>query len=543
MSHLNVAVTVRVLPRAHTLARVIIACAVLPVLAMVSNASAAPADPDSSMVALLRSLPGTPMSLRRAVDLAGSTSPTVRAAGAVYDAARGAVRREGGAFDPVLSLAWDYFDQKLPSASFFAGADVLHTAQGTGAVGLNWRSPIGTQINADLGAVRFTTNSGFAFLTPQYTTTGSLSLRQPLLRGFHTSTMKEVAGAEFLEASAHDRYEQEVLVLQGTVEQVYWDLFAGERDYAVQRLTRDRAAAFLHETELRAKTGLIGPGQVANAASFLADQENLLLDREEALDGLSERLAQVMGVRPDQGTSRFKTTDQPPDTIAIDDADRWVREALTRNRDLQAIQAEVDARRVYSRAATWEALPGLDLIGAVGGNGLGGDARNVVFGADTLRTQVHGSLGDALRQTVNRDYPSWRVGLELTVPIGMRAGSGEADRLDAEVVVAEQRYAQASRLLEEEVRARCRELMNGQRRLTAARSSVEAAREQVRIVRIEYQNGTSTAFELVRVGADFAVAEQRYSQALVRSAKAAAALRQLTSGAFGREDSARPGMQ
>ena len=507
-----------------------------------AGARATPADRDSSLVELVRALPGSPMSLQRAVEAASATSPSVRAAAAVYDAARGATRREGGWFDPVLTFGWDYVDQKLPSASFFAGADVLHTAQGTGEAGLHWASPIGTSINASLGAVKLTTNSGFAFLTPQYTTTGSLTLRQPLLRGFHLSARKGLAGAEFFETSAYERYQQELLTLQGTVEQVYWDLYAGERDYAVQRLTRDRAAAFLHETELRAKSGFVGPGQVANAASFLADQENLLLDREEALDGLAEHLVQVIGVRPVQGSTRFKTADQPPDTIAMEDPDRWVREALARNRDLQAMQAEIEARRVYARAATWEALPSLDLIGSLGGNGLGGDPRSVVFGNDTLRTNVTGSFSDAVRQAVNRDYPSWRVGLELSVPLGLRTGLGEEDRLDAEVVIAEQRYAQATRILEEEVRARCRELVNGQRRLTAARASVDAAREQVRIVRIEYQNGRSTAFELVRVGADFAVAEQRYSQALVRSAKAAASLRQLTSGAFGSADRTPSGM-
>jgi outer membrane protein TolC len=498
-----------------------------------STAQTSPSDPDSSLVELVHALPGTSLTLQRATALAGATSPSVRAAAAVHDAALGSLRHEGGAFDPVFKLGWDYVDQKLPSASFFAGADVLHTAQGTGVAGLSWVSPIGTNIEATLSAVRLTTNSGFAFLTPQHTTTGTLTLRQPLLRGFTLSTRKGLDGAELIEASSRERYEQEIIALQGTVELIYWDLYAGERDYAVQRLTRDRAAAFLHETELRAKTGLVGPGQVANAASFLAEQEILLLDREEALDGLSERLAEAIGVRPDHGTTRFKTSDQPPDTVAIEDPDRWVREALERNRDLRAMRAEIEARQVYSRAASWEALPSLDVIGSLGGNGLGGDPRTVIFGTDTLRTNVSGSMGDALRQAINRDYPSWRVGLELSVPIGMRSGLGEQDRLDAEVVIAEQRYAQVARLLEEEVRVRCRELLNGQRRLTAARASVDAAHEQVRIVRIEFQNGRSTAFELVRVGADFAVAEQRYSQALVRSAKAAASLRQLTSGAFG----------
>jgi outer membrane protein TolC len=531
--HLMNSACSRLIGLSGTLRTLLVLSGLLVGLALSSVAQTSPSDPDSSLVELVHALPGTPLTLERATSLAGATSPTVRAAAAVHDAALGTVRHEGGAFDPVLKLGWDYVDQKLPSASFFAGAEVLHTAQGTGFAGLSWVSPIGTNIEATLDGVRLATNSGFAFLTPQYTTTGTLTIRQPLLRGFHTSARKALAGAELLEASSRERYEQEILALQSTVEQIYWDLYAGERDYAVQRLTRDRAAAFLHETELRAKAGFVGPGQVANAASFLADQEILLLDREEALDALSERLVQAIGVRPDQGTTRFKTIDQPPDTVPFEDPDRWVRVALERNRDLRALRSEIEARQVYSHAAAWEALPSLDLIGSLGGNGLGGDPRSVVFGADTLRTNVSGSLGDAIRQAVNREYPSWRVGLQVSVPIGLRSGLGEQDRLDAEVVIAEQRYAQVARLLEEEVRARCRELQNGQRRLMAARASVDAAHEQVRIVRIEYQNGRSTAFELVRVGADFAVAEQRYSQALVRSAKAAASLRQLTSGVPG----------
>ena len=98
--------------------------------------------------------------------------------------------------------------------------------------------------------------------------------------------------------------------------------------------------------------------------------------------------------------------------------------------------------------------------------------------------------------------------------------------------MAEQMFVQQARTLEEQVRTSCRELENGQRRLLASREGVAAAQEQVRIGLIEFQNGRSTAFELVRLGQDFAVAQQRYSQALVRSAKAAATLRQLTSGAY-----------
>jgi outer membrane protein TolC len=124
------------------------------------------------------------------------------------------------------------------------------------------------------------------------------------------------------------------------------------------------------------------------------------------------------------------------------------------------------------------------------------------------------------------------VGVEVNIPIGFRSGLGEKDRADAGVLAAEQRYIERSRLLTDDVRATYRELTNGSTRLRAARDGVDAAQEQIRIGLIEFHNGRLTAFELVRLGDDFALAQQQYSSALVRTAKAAAQLRRLTSGNF-----------
>jgi outer membrane protein len=513
-------------------------CGLLALLAGVSAGSTAqlqPSNPDSALLSILNQLQGTPLALKDAKKHLLEASPSVRSAEAAVAAARGAVRRERGSFDPELSLLWDYADQKQPSASFFAGASLLHTVEATGSAGLNWDLPFGTRIEASLSAVRLNTNSSFAFLTPQYTALGTLTLRQPLLRGFGVASRKSLASTEQLLESAQSRYDQEALFVTTQVENIYWDLYAGERDYAVQKLTRDRAAAFLKDTELRAQAGLVGPNQVANARTFLAEQEILLLDREEQLDGLSDQLAVVIGVRPAGGQSRFIATDQPADVPLVEETDVLVEEAFRRNLELRAAKADIEARRALARAASWEALPSVDFVGSLGGNGLAGTAHDVVFGSDTLRTAVGGGFGDAISQVVSRDFPTWRVGLEVSVPLGFRRGLGEEDRLEAEVVIAEQRYVAEQRILEAEVRAGCRELQHGRRRLNAAREGVVAAQEQVRIGLIEFQNGRSTAFELVRLGADFAVAQQRYSQALVRSAKAAASLRQLTSGAYGGE--------
>jgi outer membrane protein TolC len=102
--------------------------------------------------------------------------------------------------------------------------------------------------------------------------------------------------------------------------------------------------------------------------------------------------------------------------------------------------------------------------------------------------------------------------------------------LTAEVERMRERFEAARRSLEEDVRASYRELSRSAQRVALAREGVDASLEQVRIGVLQYRNGQSTAFEVVRLGADLASAQQRYSQALVRAARAAADVKRLTGG-------------
>ena len=496
------------------------------------SAQIRPANPDSVLQSTLDRLEGTRLFLKDAVAYALKNATSVRTVEASYLAAKGSVRREKGTFDPQLFFSLNHYDNELPTASFFAGASVLNTTQTVGSAGLRMNLPIGTTLEASLHTVRSETNSDFAFLNPEYDAVGNLTLRQSLLGGFRASARKALGQAEQERDATKARYDQEVLAVGVRVEQAYWDLYAAERDYAVQMLVRDRAEAFLEETELKAKVGLIGPDQVANAKTFLAEQKIFLLDREELMDKLSDEFASLVGRRPETGDRRFVTTSDPPATFPMEDADELVRLAIEKSLDLRATTAEIAAARVLSNAARWEALPSVDLVASLGGNGLAGTARDVVFGSDTLRTAVGGRLGDAASQAIEGEYPAWSVGVEVNIPLFLRSGRGEKDRLNTEVAIAEQRRIQQVRSLEDRVRTSHRELSNGQSRLEAVTEGVLAARDQVRIGLIQFENGRSTAFELVRLAADFAVAEQRYSQALVRAAKAAAELKQLTSGAY-----------
>ena len=491
-----------------------------------------PANPDSALTTILKEITGTPLGLQQAIEYALKNATSVRKAEAAYRAAGGSLRRENGFFDPEFFFSLNFFDQKQPTASFFAGAPVLATRQTTSQTGFRISLPIGTQFQLALNTVSLSTNSTLAFLDPEYDAFGSLSVRQPLLRGFATGARKRLTQSEQQLEASKARYEQEVLNVSSSVGRMYWDLYASERDYAVQRLTRDRAREFLKETEIRARTGLIGPNQVANARTFLAGQELLLLERREEFERQSDRLASLIGMRPGVEPQNYLPTDEPPEDFPLGRLEGLVERALQNNLEIMAARNDIESARTVADAAGWEVLPSVDLIGSIGGNGLAGTGREVIILNDTLPVPSTRQFSDALTQVGKRDFPNWSLGVEISIPIGFRGGLGEKDRLEALVLDAEQNYLEKLRVLEEQVRSTFRELSDGKDRLGFAREDVEAAQEQVRIGLIEFRNGRSTAFELVRLGEDLALAHQRYSNALIRSAKAAATLKQLTSGLY-----------
>jgi outer membrane protein TolC len=247
-------------------------------------------------------------------------------------------------------------------------------------------------------------------------------------------------------------------------------------------------------------------------------------------------LASLIGLRPPEGDELFRPVDEPPDDFPIVPVDDLIRVAESRNYQLQGLERDVAAVRARYDQARRNVLPDLDLFGGLGGNGLSGTPQEVEFQGEIITTGINGDLGDGVSQVFKRQYPNWRVGMSLSIPIGNRADGGERDRLKAEVVRSEQQLEQARRTIDAGVRTAYRALANGRERLDVARFGADAASEQVRIGVMEFESGRTSAFELVRLGGDLAAAQQRYSRALVRTARAAAVLRLLTGGAYPTEE-------
>ena len=235
--------------------------------------------PDSALQATLSAMKGQALGLDEARQLAIRNSTEVLLAESALRAAKGALRRDRGAFDPEVFAEFGRVGNDSPSASPFGGASVVETEQTNTTTGLRMKLPFGTQIEARVDARKLETNSSFAALNPEFSAASRLQLTQPLLKGFGPAARTDFVASNREYEAAEARYEQAVLDISAYVEIKYWDLYAAERDLAVQILIRDRGLAFLNQATLRANAGLVGPGDVAKARVFVADLEHNLLYR------------------------------------------------------------------------------------------------------------------------------------------------------------------------------------------------------------------------------------------------------------------------
>jgi outer membrane protein TolC len=465
------------------------------------------------------------MTLDEAQRLAIANSPTTRGALGALRSARGARMHEAGAFDPVLSAANQHVSTDSPVSSPFAGSELR---QRLVSGGVSWLSPIGTSLSVSLIQNKTETNAPFTTLPRERSAGARVDFVQPLLKGFGmAATRGELRARDRELDAARRRYEGATLQLASDVETAYWTLYAVERDIEARRIQRQRAAVFLRDQVLRGRAGVVGPGAVAAARTFLADQEAILLDARLALQTASDRLAQAIGISPGS-RERLHALDEPPPLPTLDPLPVVIRRAMASNTDLRAAEQDSAAAHARMRRAAWNAWPSLEAFGGYGGAGLAGTSRQIVFGSDTVGTVADTDFGSAWDQVWGDDFPDWNFGLRVSMPIPWRADRGEHERRRGDYERARENL-RAQRLgLETDVRAAYREAETAQATLGAIRELLAATQEQARIGRLEYQAGRTTAYDVVDLEAQVAQAQLRASQALVRVARSQAELRRLT---------------
>lgn len=420
--------------------------------------------------------------------------------------------------------------RETPTASQLAGAPTLIVDETNVDLGFNQQLSWGTLINLTLRQTRSKTNSIFATLNPQYNASFTISLTQPLLRGFGPQNAQaSLKSAEKRLESAYENLKESEMDLLQQVATAYWDLAFAHHNYQVQVNSLKLAEKVLHDTEIQIRVGVKAPIEktsaeaevalrrqnVVQALNLVQQATDQLKSLVESTDALMTRLGEI-----------WVPMDNPPTPEELPPIDAVLEEALKHRSSLIAARQQLEAARTEYNAAKNGTLPELNLVASYTFNGLGGD--RLILGGDFFNRQIlgieKGQFTDALNQVFRGQFPSWSVGLQLTWPINDTAAQSRLLQAEVQFQQAQINYELERQRIVLQVRNAYRELLAARQSLEAAEASVKLQRANLDAESKKLELGLSTNFILLQYQNNLAQAESQLFQAQTNYAKAWVAL-------------------
>jgi outer membrane protein TolC len=221
----------------------------------------------------------------------------------------------------------------------------------------------------------------------------------------------------------------------------------------------------------------------------------------------------------------------PTDTLTIPDQEdvRPIQDLVTgalRDRpDLAQAQLQIDNSQIGLEGSRSATLPEVDLVGTMQNNGLAGTTGT---GLPNPYPGFNGGYGSALEQILARNYPTYGVGVQVTLPIHNRVAEADLARDEVQVKQQQVRLAQ----LQNQARLEVEDALIAMRRARASyQAAVEARRLQQESLEAEqskFEIGTSTSFFVIQYQSLVAQAKSTEIAAQSSFVKARAALERAT---------------
>jgi outer membrane protein TolC len=310
--------------------------------------------------------------------------------------------------------------------------------------------------------------------------------------------------ARALEAVARAKAEIAARGLVLTVVQTYYGLIAAQRKYASVQLAATEAQDFLNLSRKLENGGEVAHSDVIKAQIQFNDRERDLREAQLAMEKARLDLAVLLFPNFNEN---FTVVDDSEMAPALQSFDQFAQLAQTRNADVRASTAALEASRYELSSARAGYFPSLTL--------------DYLYGIDAPQFAVHApdgtrNLGYAAAATLN--IPIWNWG----------AARSKVIQADLQRKQAQRELSLAQRKLLADMRTLYSEAAAAHDELELLKNSAELASESLRLTTLRYQGGEATVLEVVDAQNTLTQARNAYSDGVVRYRTALANLQTLT---------------
>ena len=466
-----------------------------------------------------------PISLQDAITLALQNNNDIDSSRIGVQISEFNLRAAQGVYDPNFVSENYYESRTTPTASTIGGATNGSVTQRSlsSATGVNGFSPwAGGSYSADFSSSRTTTSNQNALLNPQYPSLLAFTYTQPLFRGLRIDNNRRTIEIAKKNLSLSDaQFRQRAIEVIAQVEQAYWDLAYSLRNLQVQIDAVKQARVQLESNQRLVAKGVLAPIDIIAANAQITSFEQNVYTAQEAVTTAENTLKTLM--LPDRSNEIWTRALVPVSPVEVEvprvALEQAVSAALTNRQEIAQLQTSSEINKINEKFYRDQTKPQIDLFGTYQAAGLAGAAvpRTTTPSALTLRVNelsaIHnlvplptttttttvpsnlvGGYINSLGNLLQQDYPTYQVGVRISLPFGNRTAKANLGRTLAEGTQIENQRAQTEQTIEADVRNALQTLRSAEARLQAAAATRASAEQLFESEQRQFRAGTSTVF-------------------------------------------------
>jgi outer membrane protein len=440
-------------------------------------------------------------------------------------------------YDPTISGLVNWAHQSTPEYNpLITGAsNWLVSSNFTGNLGYTQGFSTGAQLGVTFDNTQLTSNAARYTYNPILYSSLGFTITQPLLRGFGIELNRR-----FIRIAKNDGriadlvFRQQVIDTVAGIARLYTDLVSLNEDVKVKREALRLAQRLSEDNRHKVEQGEQAPIEVTRAQAQVASNQQALISAE-GLVQQQELIVKTAITRGGLGNPAIRAaqiiptdTVTVPETESVRPVDDLIAAALHDRPDLAQAGIQVENSQINLKGSLNALRPELDVVGNVQNGGLSGDI-NVVGAALTPGAALYpGGYGTALGQIFKNNFPTYSVGVQLTLPLRNRVAQADAVRDELQVRQTQVRRQQ----FEDQVRL---EVADAYVAMQQARAAYEAAiqsrilqQQSVKVEQETFDVGLATNYLVIQYQTYLAQAQSTEVAAKGAYAKAMIALDRAT---------------
>ncbi len=458
-----------------------------------------------------------PLTLEEAIELALKNNNNI-------DASRNDVRiaefnllGTRGAYDPLIGSESYYESLTTPTASLIGGAvnGAVTLKRLFSSSGITGNSPFyGGAYSARFDSSKTDTSNTNAFLNPQYPTVLNFTYVQPLMRNFRIDNNRRQIEIAKKNLSISDaQFRQQAIDVIALVEQSYWNLAFALRNLMIQIDAVRHARTQLESNMRLVEKGVIAPIDVVAATAQITTYEQAVFAAQEDVTRAENSLKVLMlAERTAPQWSRPLTPVSPinldPPKIGLSVA---TNEALKNRPELAQLENSSEINRIDQAYFRNQSKPQIDLVGSYTAQGLAGTVTTA--GAGRVPENLIGGYGTSLGNMLVQDYPSYRIGVSISLPWKNTLAEANLGRSLVEADRIGNQRAQTEQVIEAEVRNSLQALRSAEARLSSALASRLSAEQLAASEERQFRAGATTFYLVLQRQNELLAARGRELQA------------------------------